>query len=171
MLEKVINAPQENICGDRRTTLDPQVQMSVRNLQARRQRVRCHQAGVQRELERANKGPNPLQTSQSPSPSLRRSVGSVYESHKSLQSRCHRSTPAEVCWSGLLRKLWQGSVFASFRFGRVPLGRHGLDLELVEGLPEPLLRVRDEPRMLGGSEYVAVRRETGEVRFLGQLGD
>jgi hypothetical protein len=27
------------------------------------------------------------------------------------------------------------------------------------------------PEMLGGSEYVAVRRETGEVRFLGRLGE
>jgi hypothetical protein len=74
-----------------------------------------------------------------------------------------------------------GICFRLVRFSRVPLGRHGLDLELVEGLPEPvynfnpkgwmLFRVRDEPRMLGGSEYVAVRRETGEVRFLGRLGD
>jgi hypothetical protein len=59
--------------------------------------------------------------------------------------------------------------------------RDALDLELVEGLPVPvydfnpngwmLFRVRDKPGMLGGSEYVAVRRETGEVRFLGRLGD
>ena len=58
--------------------------------------------------------------------------------------------------------------------------RDALDLELVEGLPLPaydfnpngwmLFRVREEPGRLGGSEYVAVCRETGEVRFLGQLG-
>jgi hypothetical protein len=57
--------------------------------------------------------------------------------------------------------------------------RDALDLELVEGLPSPvydfnpngwmLFRVRGNPQMLGGSEYVAVRRETGEVRFLGIL--
>jgi hypothetical protein len=59
--------------------------------------------------------------------------------------------------------------------------RDALELELVEGLPEPvynfnpngwmLFRVRHEQEMLGGSEYVAVRRETGEVRFLGRLGE
>lgn len=59
--------------------------------------------------------------------------------------------------------------------------RAALDLELVEGLPGPvydfdptgwmLFRVRGDPHMLGPSEYVAVRRETGEVRFLGPLGD
>jgi hypothetical protein len=59
--------------------------------------------------------------------------------------------------------------------------RDALDLELVEGLPSPvydfnpngrmLFRVHGEPGMVGGSEYVAVRRETGEVRFLGRLGE
>ena len=59
--------------------------------------------------------------------------------------------------------------------------RDALDLELVEGLPEPvydfnpngwmLFRVRGNEGIPGGSEYVAVRRETGEVRFLGRLGD
>lgn len=59
--------------------------------------------------------------------------------------------------------------------------RDALDLELVEGLPggvydfHPtgwmLFRVRGDPHMIGRSEYVAVRRETGEVRFLGPLGD
>jgi hypothetical protein len=58
--------------------------------------------------------------------------------------------------------------------------RDALDLELVEGLPEPvydfnpngwmLFRVR-ESGMLGGSEYVPVRRETGEAIFLGRLGE
>jgi hypothetical protein len=55
--------------------------------------------------------------------------------------------------------------------------RDALNLELVEGLPAPvydfnpngwmLFRVRDEPGMLGGSEYVAVRRETGRFAFSG----
>jgi hypothetical protein len=55
--------------------------------------------------------------------------------------------------------------------------RDALDLELVEGLPAPvydfntngwmLFRVRGDSRTVGRSEYVAVRRETGEVRFLG----
>jgi hypothetical protein len=59
--------------------------------------------------------------------------------------------------------------------------RAALDLELVEGIPagaydfDPtgwmLFRVRGDPHMVGPSEYVAVRRETGEVRFLGPLGD
>jgi hypothetical protein len=59
--------------------------------------------------------------------------------------------------------------------------RHALDLELVEGLPggvydfDPtgwmLFRMRGDPGMLGPTEYVAVHRETGEVRFLGPLGD
>jgi hypothetical protein len=59
--------------------------------------------------------------------------------------------------------------------------RHALDLELVEGLPSPvydfnpngwmLFRVKGDEHTLGASEYVAVRRETGEVRFLGQLGE
>lgn len=59
--------------------------------------------------------------------------------------------------------------------------RDALDLELVEGLPggvydfDPtgwmLFRVRGNPHTVGPSEYVAVRRETGEVRFLGPLGD
>jgi hypothetical protein len=59
--------------------------------------------------------------------------------------------------------------------------REALDLELVEGLPggvyefNPtgwmLFRVRGDSGMVGPSEYVAVRRETGEVRFLGPLGD
>ena len=58
--------------------------------------------------------------------------------------------------------------------------RDALDLELVEGLPVPaydfnpdgwmLFRVRKD-YILGASEYVAVRRETGEVRFLGRLGE
>ena len=58
--------------------------------------------------------------------------------------------------------------------------RDALDLELVEGLPVPaynfnpngwmLFRVRN-PNALGASEYVAVRRETGEVNFLGRLGE
>jgi hypothetical protein len=58
--------------------------------------------------------------------------------------------------------------------------RDALDLELVEGLPQPcynfnpdgwmLFRVRGNPHV-GASEYVAVRREAGEVRFLGQLGE
>jgi hypothetical protein len=59
--------------------------------------------------------------------------------------------------------------------------RAALDLELVEGIPagaydfDPtgwmLFRVRGDHHMLGPSEYVAVRRETGEVRFFGPLGD
>jgi hypothetical protein len=59
--------------------------------------------------------------------------------------------------------------------------RAGLDLELVEGVPggvydfDPtgwmLFRVRGHPHLVGPSEYVAVLRETGEVRFLGPLGD
>ncbi|HEX2477564.1 MAG TPA: thermonuclease family protein [Lacipirellulaceae bacterium] len=59
--------------------------------------------------------------------------------------------------------------------------RDALDLELVEGLPAPvydfnpngwmLFRTRNAPGMLGGSEYVAVHRESGKVRFLGRLGD
>ena len=59
--------------------------------------------------------------------------------------------------------------------------RDALQLELVEGLPSPaygfnpdgwmLFRVNDGARRLGGTEYVAVRRETGEVRFLGPLGE
>jgi hypothetical protein len=58
--------------------------------------------------------------------------------------------------------------------------RDALDLELVEGLPSPvygfdpngwmLFRVKGDLGALGPSEYVAVRRETGEVRFLGPLG-
>jgi hypothetical protein len=56
--------------------------------------------------------------------------------------------------------------------------RDALRLELVEGTPPVygfnadgwmLFRVRDD-HTLGPSEYVAVRRETGEVRFLGRLG-
>jgi hypothetical protein len=57
--------------------------------------------------------------------------------------------------------------------------RDALDLELVEGLPSlvddfnpagwMLFRVRNSGET-GASEYVAVRRETGEVRFLGRLG-
>lgn len=59
--------------------------------------------------------------------------------------------------------------------------RAALDLELVEGLPggiydfDPtgwmLFRVRGDAQKVGPSEYVAVRRETGEVRFLGPLAD
>ena len=59
--------------------------------------------------------------------------------------------------------------------------RAALDLELVEGIPagaydfDPtgwmLFRVRGDSYTLGPAEYVAVRRETGEVRFLGPLGD
>jgi hypothetical protein len=59
--------------------------------------------------------------------------------------------------------------------------RAALNLELVEGLPQPcygfnpdgwmLFRVRADSRTLGPSEYVAVRRETGEVHFLGPLGE
>jgi hypothetical protein len=59
--------------------------------------------------------------------------------------------------------------------------RAALDVELVERLPggvydfDPtgwmLFRVRGDPDRVGPSEYVAVRRETGEVRFLGLLGD
>jgi hypothetical protein len=59
--------------------------------------------------------------------------------------------------------------------------RDALDLELVEGLPGGvydfnatgwmLFRVRGDPHLVGPSEYVAVRRETGDVRFLGPLGD
>ena len=58
--------------------------------------------------------------------------------------------------------------------------RDALDLELVEGLPEPvydfnpdgwmLFRVKGDQHILGPSEYIAVRRKTGEVRFLGALG-
>ena len=58
--------------------------------------------------------------------------------------------------------------------------RDALHLKLVEGMPEPvygfnpdgwmLFRVKSDPQILGPSEYVAVRRETGEVRFLGALG-
>jgi hypothetical protein len=54
--------------------------------------------------------------------------------------------------------------------------RDALNLELVEGLPSyvdgfnpngwMLFRARNEH---GPSEYVAVLRETGEVRFLGPL--
>ena len=33
VIEKVINAPQENICGEQRTDLNLQLVMSVRNLQ------------------------------------------------------------------------------------------------------------------------------------------
>jgi hypothetical protein len=50
--------------------------------------------------------------------------------------------------------------------------RDALNLELVEGLPEPvggfnpngwlLFRVRADPHTNGPSEYVAVRRETGK---------
>ena len=59
--------------------------------------------------------------------------------------------------------------------------RDALDLELVEGLPggaydfDPtgwmLFRVRGGRNAVGPSEYVAVCRETGQVRFLGPLGD
>jgi hypothetical protein len=59
--------------------------------------------------------------------------------------------------------------------------RQALNLELVEGIPESvagfdpngwmLFRMRSDPQKLGPSEYVAVRRETGEVRFLGLLGE
>jgi hypothetical protein len=58
--------------------------------------------------------------------------------------------------------------------------RDALKLELVEGLPSPvydfnpsgwmLFRVKGDEHALGASEYVAVWRETGEVRFLGPLG-
>lgn len=58
--------------------------------------------------------------------------------------------------------------------------RDALNLELVEGLPEPvygfnpdgwmLFRAKGDPHVLGPSEYVAVRRETGHVFFLGPLG-
>jgi hypothetical protein len=58
--------------------------------------------------------------------------------------------------------------------------RAALNLELVEGLPEQvdgfnpngwmLFRVRADPHDVGPSEYVAVRRETGQVFFLGPLG-
>jgi hypothetical protein len=34
-----------------------------------------------------------------------------------------------------------------------------------------LFRVRADPHASGPLEYVAVRRETGEVRFLGALGE
>ena len=57
--------------------------------------------------------------------------------------------------------------------------RAALDLELVEGLPEQgdgfnpngwmLFRARTDPH-IGPSDYVAVRRETGQVFFLGPLG-
>ena len=57
--------------------------------------------------------------------------------------------------------------------------RVSLNLELVEGLPERvdgfnpngwmLFRVRDDQNAIGPSEYVAVRRETGQVFFLGAL--
>ena len=53
--------------------------------------------------------------------------------------------------------------------------RDALNLELVEGLPEQvdgfnpngwmLFRVRPDPHAIGPSEYVAVRRETGQVFF------
>jgi hypothetical protein len=59
--------------------------------------------------------------------------------------------------------------------------RDALNLELVEGLPEHvdgfnpngwmLFRVRTDPYTIGPSEYVAVRRETGQVFFLGPLGN
>ena len=59
--------------------------------------------------------------------------------------------------------------------------RKALQLELVEGLPSPvygfdpngwiLYRVDGLSRVLGAAEYVAVKRETGEVRFLGSLGE
>jgi hypothetical protein len=58
--------------------------------------------------------------------------------------------------------------------------RATLNLKLVEGLPEQvdgfdpngwmLFRVRADPHAIGPSEYVAVRRETGQVFFLGPLG-
>ena len=58
--------------------------------------------------------------------------------------------------------------------------RDALELELVEGLPAPvynfnlegwmLFRVKADRHNSRQSEYVAVRRETGEVRFLGYLG-
>jgi hypothetical protein len=58
--------------------------------------------------------------------------------------------------------------------------RDALNLELVEGLPSPiydfnpagwmLFRVRNDGE-IRRPEYVAVRRETGDVRFLGPLGD
>ena len=58
--------------------------------------------------------------------------------------------------------------------------RDALNLELVEGLPEQLdgfnpngwmlFRVRDGSHAIGPSEYVAARRETGQVYFLGPLG-
>ena len=58
--------------------------------------------------------------------------------------------------------------------------RDALNLELVEGLPEHvagfnpngwmLFRMKGDPADIGPSEYVAVRRETGEVFFLGPLG-
>jgi hypothetical protein len=53
--------------------------------------------------------------------------------------------------------------------------RDALNLELVEGLPEQvdgfnpngwmLFRVWADPSAIGPSEYVAVRRETGQVFF------
>jgi hypothetical protein len=59
--------------------------------------------------------------------------------------------------------------------------RAALDLELVEGLPEQvdgfnpngwmLFRVKGDPNILGPSEYIAVSRETGQVFFLGPLGE
>jgi hypothetical protein len=58
--------------------------------------------------------------------------------------------------------------------------RAALNLELVEGLPEQVdglnpngwmrFRMRADPHAVGPSEYVAVRRETGQVFFLGPLG-
>jgi hypothetical protein len=58
--------------------------------------------------------------------------------------------------------------------------RVSLNLELVEGLPEQvdgfnpngwmLFRMTADPHTIGPSEYVAVRRETGQVFFLGPLG-
>ena len=58
--------------------------------------------------------------------------------------------------------------------------RAALNLELVEGLPEPvdgfnpdgwmLFRVRNDEEAVGPSEYVAVCRETGQVYFFGPLG-
>src|SRR5688572_4134891 len=65
---------------------------------------------------------------------------------------------------------------------RCPAGEaaRGLNLELVEGLPQPcygfdpdgwmLFRVRADSHTRGPAEYVAVRRDTGEVHFLGPLG-
>ena len=58
--------------------------------------------------------------------------------------------------------------------------RAALNLELVEGLPEHvdgfdpngwmLFRVKNDEEAVGPSEYLAVRRETGQVFFFGPLG-